>query len=483
MPIPVHPNQAVGADDAAAIQFRQSGEQALAEARRFHDELLSLRSAGTLTEARETELNTSYDRAYQVYERNAAMLEGSLRMRRLAARQDAESAEEPDEIEVRHPRASVEPESEGGTPIDPSGQARGARRTVDGIQEERLAPQAMVRRAFSLEVALRRMRDKPGMRSLLDRCIRERKGDALSQIEMRAIDPYRDTEGHWGIGHEVSAQVIRQIRDQVHIMGAAKVIPTSKASIAFPTFYYRGAGLAAHRMGAVYGEKSFRDILGMTEFVPQARGNTLSVPEELVEDPDYPLLEHLGEEMAFDSGEQKEQLFLTGNGKGEPLGILHSSVPLADYETAGSALAADDVKGFIYNLSAARRQGAEWMLGRAALKLISKFREDSGASAGTGNYMFRAGLEDKDGPRLIGLPVMESEWYPDGTASGAAAGTSIALLGNWYAGYWIVMRLALTVKRLAESKDDAGNVVFKYRERYTGAPVRLDMFANLTKKA
>lgn len=477
----------INIDSPEAIQYRQTAEQALAEARGFETEKQRLTKAGQLTEARATELDASYDRAFGAYRRNAEMLEADLRLRRMQAQ--AETATDDDEeVELRHPRASTNGEEEDGKEgAQPGGaggiETRGARRMLSGLVQAEPAPPSFSGRGFTLEVALRKMKDKTGARPLLERQIRAREGDALTQVEMRAIEPYRDTEGHWGISHEVSSQVIRQIRERVHIMSSARIITTSAASISFPTFYYRGQGLAAHRMGVVYGQKSFKDILGMTDLTPAARGNIISVPEELVEDLEYPLLEHLGEEIAADCGEQKEQLFLTGNGKGEPLGILHSSVPLADYETAGAALAPDDLKGHIYNLSEAKRKGAEWMLGRNALKMISKFREDSGASAGTGQYMFRAGLEDKDGARLIGLPIMESEWFPDGTSGGAAAGTSIALLGNWYEGYWIVMRLAMTVKRLAESKDDAGNITFKYRERYTGAPVRLEVFANLVKKA
>lgn len=469
-------------------EIAERSRRALNAAQGFDTEKTTLKAAGTLTEARAAELDASYARAWAEYQ------DGQTELRRAqqldAADRELEALDtEPVPVHPRDGERQGDDEDDG----DGEGVVGRTARRVSRWQEEadfdgtslvegRGGRQGLAdhRNAY----ILRRMTSRTPMpkqaRAAMERYIHMRRGGRLTDVEERALDPYKDLDGGWALSHEMSREVIRQIRNEVYIMQRARVIPTSSASISFPVFKFRGHGQDKHRALKDYATKDIRDILGKKTFSPNEFGDIVKVPEQLFADADYPIFEHLSQEIAADGGEQKENSFLNGTGKNEPLGVLQTPIP--NYPTAGVALVADDVKGFPYKLVKSRRKNAAWMMNRTALEMISKFRNDSGSGPGTGNYLFQQGLKDTDPDTLIGYPIMESEFFPDGIASGAASGTAIALFGDWFMGYWIVMRLALVIRRLDELYAEQGLIGFRYTERYDAAPVRLDCFAVLTKK-
>lgn len=472
-------------------------QQALSEARQANDEKMRLSTAGTLTEARGAELDATYSRAFTEYSR---LDSEKRRAQELADAEDAHRAFDEDAVPT-HPRDGEE--ADGAGDDDDIGR-RGSRHTardgsdgddwrsmvdVDGRAARGMSlhsPMADRRNTYFLDRASRRRpaKEERAAGLALERAVRS--PGSLSQVEMRALSSYRDADGGWALTNELSREVIRQMRDEVFIMQRARVFTTTAASISFPVFRYKGAGNTARREGAAYAKRDIREILGKKSFSPNPFGDIITVPEEFMADLDFPVMELLAQEIAADGGEQKESYFLTGDGNNKPIGAIANdpttSAPYIPYfPTAGASLKADDVKGFPFKLKATRRKNASWMWSRGALEDVSKFRSDSGAGAGTGNYLFQPGLTESDPNKLVGYPVLESEFFPDGTASGAASATPMALFCDWFMGYWIIMRSAIVIRRLDERYADEGLVGFRYSERYDAAPVRLDAFALLRK--
>lgn len=131
---------------------------------------------------------------------------------------------------------------------------------------------------------------------------------------------------------------------------------------------------------------------------------------------------------AFESG------IVAGTGSNQPLGIFTASadgVPTSrDVETANATqLTADDFINAKMKLRPYYRKNAVWIISTAVLTEAMKLKDNDG------RYLWLESLREGEPGRLLGLPVLESEFAPDTIA----AGNYVAAIGNldyyWFA-YW-----------------------------------------------
>lgn len=309
------------------------------------------------------------------------------------------------------------------------------------------------------------------------------------------MSPYVNEDGGFVTAEEVRNEVLTHIRDATYIRSRARVIPTTAASVSFPSAKITLSLLKTRaKTGTGQNPTSLSEVFGKQRFTPSGRSLIVKVPEELLEDSTFDIIGFLSQEIALNELESEENLFLNGTGNGEPLGILTALARLdaAGYtgllhphSGAGGAFTADDVKQFPYKLRKSMRVGigggsASWMSNKAWIEQVSIMRTDEGG-AGTGPYMFRVGLEAGDPDTVVGYPLLESEFYPDYVTSGSA-GDPMVLFGNW-SHYWIVDRKSLDIRTLAEIYTETDEVGFKYARRYDAAPVRAEAFIAMTRKA
>lgn len=148
--------------------------------------------------------------------------------------------------------------------------------------------------------------------------------------------------------------------------------------------------------------------------------------------------------------------FITGNGIKKPRGIL--SYPKStnvgtragggniQYFPSGaaSAITADAIKGLpLLALKERYHANARWLMKRATLAALSILRDDSGASAGTGQYLWVPGLRDGSiASQLAGYPISLADDMP------AVTGGSFSIaFGDFRTAYTIVRRLGITTLR------------------------------------
>ena len=297
------------------------------------------------------------------------------------------------------------------------------------------------------------------------------------------MSPYVDSDGGMVTAEEFRNEVIRHQRDMVYIRSRARVIPTTAASVTFPTMKI-DLRLAKTRAGIGNGQTPtiLSKVFGKTRFTPSGESRIVKVPEELLEDATFDVIGFISQEIAQNDLESEEEKFLTGSGAGEPLGILTALERLKDngftgltYPIAGAttAMTPEEVKLFPYQLKKKYRQGAVWMSCRAFIQAVSIMRDGAGG-AGTGQFLFKAGLESGDSDQIVGYDFLESEFFPDVFASGADQ-DKMALFGNLQY-YWIIDRKSLDLRVLPELYTETDEVGYKYTKRFDAAPVRPDAF-------
>ena len=148
--------------------------------------------------------------------------------------------------------------------------------------------------------------------------------------------------------------------------------------------------------------------------------------------------------------------FITGNGVKKPRGILsYSTSTNVGTRAAGgniqyfpgggaSAYTADGIKNLpLKALKERYHANARWLMKRSTLAALAILRDDSGATAGTGQYLWVPGLRDNSiASQLVGYPVSLADDMPAMTANAM----SIAF-GDFRAAYTIARRLGITTLR------------------------------------
>lgn len=150
-----------------------------------------------------------------------------------------------------------------------------------------------------------------------------------------------------------------------------------------------------------------------------------------------------------------EKAILFGTGEGQPLGVFtvkkaataseaaitKDGLPsTCDVETeAATGIDANCLIDAKMKLRPGYRSSAYWVFHSDMLNQILKIKDSDG------QYIWRAGLTLGEPDRLLGLPVIESEFAPNTIAAGKFAG----ILGN-FSYYWMTRLQSVSIKVLSE---------------------------------
>ena len=141
--------------------------------------------------------------------------------------------------------------------------------------------------------------------------------------------------------------------------------------------------------------------------------------------------------------------FVLGNGVGKPRGFMtypdgtnRGQVEQVATGSVGAPfLTAEGLINIVYSLKAGYRQGAVWAMNRSTVGAIRRIRDDSGAAAGTGQFMWQPGFGTQP-QTLAGYPIVEMEDVAD-----LAGGALPYAYGNFAAAYTVVDRQGVRILR------------------------------------
>jgi HK97 family phage major capsid protein len=141
--------------------------------------------------------------------------------------------------------------------------------------------------------------------------------------------------------------------------------------------------------------------------------------------------------------------FVLGNGVGKPRGFMTYGAgtnrgqiqQVASGAVGAPFITAEGLINIVYSLKSGYRTGAVWAMNRASVGVIRRIRDDSGAAAGTGQFMWQPGFGTQP-QTLAGYPIVEMEDMAD-----FAGGALPYAFGNFAAAYTIVDRQGVRILR------------------------------------
>lgn len=297
---------------------------------------------------------------------------------------------------------------------------------------------------------------------------------SLNDAEVRALQADSDTAGGFVVAPEQFVSgLIKNIDDMVFIRQRA-----TKFSI--PTAASLGAAsLAADPADADWttelatGNEDSTMSFGKRQLNPHPLAKRLKVSNKF-------LRMAAGAEalvrsrLAYKFGISQEKAFLTGSGVNQPLGVFTASadgITTARDVSTGNTTTSVTFDGLInakYSLKGQYWMRADWMFHRDVLSQVAKLKN------GEGDYIWRESVRDGEPDRLLGRPVMMSEYAPNTLTTGQYVG----ILGD-FSNYWIADALDFQIQVLNELYAETGQTGFIGRLATDGMPTLAEAFTRV----
>lgn len=173
-------------------------------------------------------------------------------------------------------------------------------------------------------------------------------------------------------------------------------------------------------------------------------------------------------EFALDLDELIETLILTGSGlDGEPLGIFtqHEDGISADrhVRTIGTTdtFDFDDFVRMKYHCKETYRRRAEWFLHRTNIAKVAMLKDANG------QYLWSPSRVVGEPDLILGRPVNESEWFPNGTGPGQFH----TLFADLRRLYYVAMEMRMQLERLVDQEKINNIRTFIGRIKWDAQPV------------
>lgn len=279
-----------------------------------------------------------------------------------------------------------------------------------------------------------------------------RKGDDgnLLDLQKKAYNITTDGDGGYAVPEELDRDILSLLVDESPMRGIAniKVVGSSDYKKLVNT---RGTGSGwvdeddARPATASSGLASVTPYMGEIYAFPQAT-------QQMLDDVFFNAEQFITEECATEFAQKEGASFVTGDGSKKPKGFLsYTTAATADAARAfgtiehvatgaagawGAADPADTLISLVYKLKQGMRANANWVLSKALLADVRKFKDTNG------QYLWTPNLDQMQSSKLLGYNVVECEDMP------AVAANSLSIaFGDFKRGYTIVDRIGTRVLR------------------------------------
>ena len=300
----------------------------------------------------------------------------------------------------------------------------------------------------------------------------------LRRLEAEGRKDYQidlPTQGGYILPIEVSAQILLRLLNMVYVRARATVMPLTSYAAEIPSLDVEPT--SATPSGEV-SEMSHdtAGTLGRRLLKPHLLPIEVIIARDLLRF--SPSFEGVIIDRVSKGYERtEEQLFMTGTGNGQPLGLFtspgatgYAGIPTDRNVVCGSATAPtyDGIIDSTMSLKRQYRQNASWMLSRDFVKLVLKLKDNMGRPLWTPGLI--VGAPDM----LNGRPVDESEYVPNTFTTGKAVGMFADM-----SYYWIAQALGFEVQPLLEKHALTNQLGFACRQWVDGMPMLSEAFSRL----
>lgn len=181
-------------------------------------------------------------------------------------------------------------------------------------------------------------------------------------------------------------------------------------------------------------------------------GTSILVSDEMLEDGGVDLEKYIEDIFAERISNEEKSAFISGDGNGKPLGIIHQT-SIGKVTDEKGKISADDLVDMEFSLAEPYRKNAVWVMSNDAYCRLSQLRHYRG------NPIWSNGFEEEMPMRLFGYPVYICD-YMDNVVPGG-----IPVMFGDFSYYWIGDHGKRVIKRLVERYADRGQVAFITTER------------------
>jgi len=293
----------------------------------------------------------------------------------------------------------------------------------------------------------------------------------LNHEEIRALQAEVDTLGGYIVApQQFVNQLIKAVDDIVFIRPLATKFTIERAeSLGVPALD-TDISDADWTSELATGTEDTAMTFGKRELHPHPVAKRIKVSNKLLRqaviDPEALVRDRL----AYKFGITEEKVFLTGDGVNKPLGIFTASsqgITTARDVVAGSTtdVTFDGLTSVKYALKLQYWLRARWLFHRNAVERIAKLKDSNG------QYLWRESTRAGEPDRLLGFPVMISEYVPNTFT----AGQYVGMLAD-FSHYWIVDALDMQIQRLVELYAETNQTGFIGRRELDGMPTLEEAF-------
>lgn len=293
--------------------------------------------------------------------------------------------------------------------------------------------------------------------------------------EHRDLQVDSDTQAGFLVAPEqMVTELLKNVDDQVKIRQyARKFMVRGAKSLGVPT---RTAKASTFAWGTELQAPTADTALayGKRELFPKDASGLIKVSRNFLRQAFLSGEQIVREEIARDGSELQENGFLTGTGANQPLGLFTASadgIPTSRDVSTGNTTTAVTVQGLREAKYSIKQN--YWpnliLIGSRTLH-----KQVYALSDGIGRPLFVESLKVGEPDRVMGIPLIVSEFAPDTYTTGQYVG----ILGD-FRYYWIVDSLDLELQRLDELYATSHQVGFIARFKVDAAPVLSEAFARI----
>jgi len=273
--------------------------------------------------------------------------------------------------------------------------------------------------------------------------------------ELRDHKVGTDSLGGYLVPDEFRKELIVALEEENVIRGLATVFTTTSGVMTIPVNSAHGsASWKSEESAYSTSDETFAEVT-----LNAYKGTALiKVSEELLNDSAFPVESFIASEFGRRFGKLEEEAFISGDGSGKPTGIFNGSAVGAT-ASATNAITADEIMDVYHSLKRPYRSNAVWIMKDSTVKMLRKLV--TGVS-GDKTYLWQPGLQAGEPDKLLGRPVVVSEFAP-----AATTGLKPVVFGDPRY-YYIGDRQAMSMQRLNELYAANGHVGFRQFRRTDG---------------
>lgn len=291
-----------------------------------------------------------------------------------------------------------------------------------------------------------------------------RRGPSAPAEDLKALQESVESQGGYLTPPELSSEILRELVEYSPIRSVASIRQTTAPSVIYPT---RGDTTNAQWVGEIETRPESTITFGQIEVQVQELATFVEVSKRLLEDTAGAAEAEVRAALAEDFGKKEATAFVTGDGVGEPEGILtNPDIPVVNNGHAAN-LSADALISLLYAMPAAWRNRGSWLLNGTTLASIRKMKD------GQGNYLWQPSIQSGEPETILGRPVLE------GIDMGDVAANAFPIVYGDFTGYRIVDRLDLSVLVDPYTRAKNGITVLHARRRVGGAVIQASKFRKL----